>query len=87
MAGVQSSIKRSQALFGSAAMTVRRKVLVDPHLCEGHALCLDTAPQVFDLTDDDVATCTERPADDLWDQVQAAVDACPRGAISVVEDQ
>jgi ferredoxin len=68
-------------------MTVRARVLVDPHLCEGHALCLDTAPTVFDLTDDDIATCTERPPYDLWDQVRAAVDACPRGAISVIEDQ
>lgn len=68
-------------------MTVRRRVLVDSHLCEGHALCLDTAPEVFDLSDDDVATCTERPADGLWNQVQAAVDACPRGAIVVVEDK
>jgi len=86
---VQNSIKRIPVfvLFGAAPMTIRRRVLVDPHLCEGHALCLDTAPAVFDLTDDDIATCTERPADDLWDQVQAAVDACPRGAISVVEDQ
>jgi ferredoxin len=69
-----------------ASIEARRKVRVDPHLCEGHALCLDTAPEVFDLTDDDVATCTQQPTDDLWDQVRAAVDACPRGAISVIED-
>lgn len=65
-------------------MTMRRTVRVDARLCEGHALCLDTAPEVFDLTEDDVATCPRQPPDDLWDQVQAAVDACPRGAISVV---
>ena len=67
-------------------MTARGRVLINPHLCEGHALCLDTAPEVFHLTDDDLATCTERPSDDLWDQVLAAVGACPRGAITVVED-
>lgn len=67
-------------------MTAGKRVRVDPHLCEGHALCIDTAPEVFDLSDDDIATCVERPADDLWEKVQAAVDACPRGAISVIDD-
>jgi ferredoxin len=58
-----------------------RSVRVDPGLCEGHALCIDLAPEVFDLSDDDVATCVPRPTDALWDKVKAAVDACPRGAI------
>lgn len=61
------------------------RVRVDPHACEGHALCIDLAPEVFDLSDDDVATCDETPAPRLWDTVKAAVDACPRQAITVVE--
>jgi ferredoxin len=66
----------------------RRRVRVDPRLCEGHALCIDLAPTVFDLSDDDVASCDERPPDALWDDalwdtVKAAVDACPRGAIAI----
>jgi ferredoxin len=68
-------------------MSVRRLVRVDPRLCEGHALCLDTAPEVFDLGDDDIATCVSQPGDELWPKAQAAVDACPRGAISVLEQQ
>ncbi len=63
------------------------RVRVDPQLCEGHALCIETAPEVFDLTDDDVATCVERPPRQYWDQVRAAVDACPRGAITITEEQ
>jgi ferredoxin len=66
-------------------MTVRKSLRVDPRLCEGHALCIETAPEVFELTDDDVATCVELPPPRLWEQVRAAVDACPRGAITVVE--
>lgn len=66
-------------------MSVRRIVHVDPRLCEGHALCLDTAPGVFDIGDDDVATCAAQPDDDLWPTVRAAVDACPRGAISILD--
>ena len=61
------------------------RVRVDPQLCEGHALCIEIAPEVFDLTDDDVATCVERPPEEFWEQVRAAVDACPRGAITVAE--
>lgn len=66
-------------------MSVRRMVHVDPRLCEGHALCLDTAPEVFDVGDDDVATCVAEPTGRSWERVHAAIDACPRGAISVSE--
>jgi ferredoxin len=38
---------------------------------------------VFDLSDDDVASCVEQPAEALWDNVSAAVNACPRGAITI----
>lgn len=63
-----------------------RRVHVDSHLCEGHGLCIDLAPEVFDLGEDEVAQCDVRPADTLWDKVNAAVDACPRGAITVTSD-
>ena len=63
-----------------------KKLWVDPRLCEGHALCLESAPQIFDLTDDDVAECVEQPSADLSEQVRAAIDACPRGAISLISD-
>ncbi|WP_264057548.1 ferredoxin [Mycolicibacterium frederiksbergense] len=67
-------------------MTGRKQLWVDPRLCEGHALCLESAPEVFDLSDDDVAECVRQPADELWEQVTAAIDACPRGAISLIDD-
>lgn len=67
-------------------MTVRKRLWVDPRLCEGHALCLESAPEVFDLSDGDVAECLKQPSDKLWDQVSAAIDACPRGAISLIDD-
>jgi ferredoxin len=65
----------------------QRRVRVDPRLCEGHALCIELAPDVFDLADDDVATCATQPSDALWDKVKAAVDACPRGAITIESEQ
>jgi len=66
-------------------VSVSRRVVVDPHLCEGHALCLESAPDLFDLGDDDVATCVLQPSAEQWDLVHAAIDVCPRGAISIVE--
>ncbi len=61
---------------------------MDPRLCEGHALCVESAPALFDVSDDDVATCIEQPStEERWQLVQAAIDACPRGAIGIVEDQ
>jgi ferredoxin len=83
-------IDRSRMVDPGAArcqdMTVRKRLWVDPRLCEGHALCLESAPEVFDLSDDDVAECVKQPSDELWDQVSAAIDACPRGAISLIDD-
>lgn len=58
------------------------RLRVDPRLCEGHALCIDLAPEVFDLGDDEVASPDPTPPQRLWGQVKAAVDACPRQAIT-----
>jgi ferredoxin len=65
----------------------QRRVRVDPRLCEGHALCTELAAEVFELSDDDVATCDPQPADALWHKVKAAVNACPRGAITIESAQ
>lgn len=67
-------------------MTAARwRVQVDRNLCEGHALCVELAPDVFDVESDDLATCAESPADEARERVEAAVAACPRQAISIVE--
>lgn len=58
-----------------------RTLRVDPKLCEAHALCIDLAPEVFDLGDD-IATCTPEIDQSHWDSVEAAISACPRQAIS-----
>ena len=65
------------------AMTAQMRVRVDPRLCEAHALCIELAPEVFDLGDD-VATCDDTPDESLRQGVESAVAACPRQAISVV---
>ena len=67
-------------------MTAARwRVQVDRDLCEGHALCVELAAEVFDVDSSDQATSVESPADEMREQVEAAVAACPRQAISIVK--
>lgn len=65
--------------------TSQKRLQVDRHMCEAHALCMEIAPEVFDLGDDDIATCDEDPPKALLPKVKAAIDGCPRQAISVVD--
>jgi ferredoxin len=67
-------------------MPALKRVRVDPRLCEAHALCIELAPDVFDLADD-IATCDETPDVRRLDDVEAAIAACPRQAIGWVEPQ
>lgn len=60
------------------------RVHIDPQLCEGHALCAEVAPEVFDVGPDDQATAVQSPDESLREQVEGAVAACPRQAISVI---
>ncbi len=62
----------------------RWRVQVDRQLCEGHALCVESAPGVFDVGHDDLATAVEHPSDATREQVDGAVAACPRQAITVI---
>ena len=48
----------------------RWRVHVDRRLCEGHALCVESAPEVFDVGPDDLATAVEHPSDALREQVE-----------------
>jgi ferredoxin len=63
------------------------RVVIDDDRCEGNALCMKAAPEVFEVGDDDQARLLiERPPEDLRAQVEAAVRRCPRQAIAIVED-
>ncbi|KQY64148.1 MULTISPECIES: ferredoxin [unclassified Nocardioides] len=63
------------------------KIKVDFDLCESNALCEALAPDVFELDDDDyLEVKQEDVTDENRDGVQRAVAACPRSAISIVED-
>jgi ferredoxin len=65
-------------------VTQRISLQVDPRLCEGHGICTELSPEVFDLADDDIVTVTdEQLAPEHYAAVRAAAAACPRQAITV----
>jgi ferredoxin len=62
------------------------KVVVDLSLCDLHGLCVETAPEVFEIADDGaLRVLQERPPEDLRAKVEKAVRECPTGAISIEE--
>lgn len=61
------------------------KVLVDTARCEGYAICVKYAPEVFALNDDDewVQLLVEEPEGPLAEKATKAVKECPMGALKV----
>lgn len=60
------------------------KVLADYDRCEGHGLCVEQAPAVFDLDDDGELVHHFEGADlpdDLVTTAQRAIDSCPVAAL------
>jgi ferredoxin len=60
------------------------KVIVDRDLCEGHARCVETAPAVFEIGDDDeMHVLDENPGEEQRRAVETAVVNCPRQALGL----
>ena len=60
------------------------KIVVDYDLCEANALCMEAAPEVFRVEEDDTLTVLlESPGDDLRAKVEEAARLCPRQAITL----
>ncbi len=58
------------------------QVRVDAERCEGNAVCLALAPEVFELDDSGLAyVLPGEPATERQDDVRRAVDGCPREAL------
>ena len=61
------------------------KIRIDYDLCEGNAVCMKVAPEVFSVGDDDRAHLIDKnPGPDLLAKVEAAVRRCPRQALAIV---
>ncbi len=60
------------------------RVLVDFDLCESNALCMEAAPEVFVVRDDDLLyVLDDHPGEELRAKVEAAARVCPKQAITV----
>jgi ferredoxin len=63
------------------------RIVVDFNQCESNALCVASAPEVFQLDDnDELQILMENPSEELREKVEQAVRTCPKQAISIVED-
>ena len=59
------------------------RVIVDRDRCEGNAVCLGIAPDIFDLDDEDYAVVKLDPIPADQEQlVEQAIAECPRAALS-----
>jgi ferredoxin len=60
------------------------KIVVDYDLCEANAICMDIAPQIFKVDEnDELQILVENPPEELRSRVEEAVRLCPRQAISI----
>ncbi|MGE2722494.1 ferredoxin [Mycolicibacterium celeriflavum] len=62
------------------------RVVVDRDRCEGNALCVKFAPDVFALDDDEYAVVTvDTVPAELEADAEKAIAECPRAALSRVD--
>lgn len=58
------------------------RVVVDRDRCEGNAVCVGIAPDLFDLDDDDYAVVKADPVpEDQEELAEQAIQECPRAAL------
>ncbi|TMS51187.1 ferredoxin [Mycobacterium sp. DBP42] len=64
------------------------KIQVDTGRCQGTAMCLAVAPDLFDLDANGIAeVLVDELGPDLIAQAEEAVLACPAAALTIVEDE
>ena len=59
------------------------KVVVDFDLCESNAVCMNIAPEVFEVVDGCARVRSPVPGPDLHDAVEEAERTCPSRAITL----
>ena len=60
------------------------QVTVNFDLCCGHGICVDVAPDLFELRDDAKAYLLVEPDESMRAQAESAARACPQMAIDVI---
>ena len=60
------------------------KIKVDRDLCESNQLCVSVCPEAFEMSEDDeLVVIIENPDESLKNSLIAAVNICPRVALSL----
>jgi ferredoxin len=60
------------------------KIQVDYDLCEANARCMEAAPDIFKVDDEDnLHILNENPAEDRRKDIEEAVRLCPRQALKL----
>lgn len=62
------------------------RIQIDLDLCCGHALCVDVAPELFEMHDDDKAYVRRDLSAADEDRARDAERICPQMAITVTGD-
>ena len=64
------------------------KVVVDFDVCASNAVCMGIAPEVFEVRDDGyLYVLDENPPEEMREKLRQAVNGCPTGAITIVDDE
>ncbi len=64
------------------------KIVVDFDACESNGICMDLAPEVFEVRDDGfLYILQEYPSDEVMPTVEEVIPRCPTQAISLVEEE
>jgi ferredoxin len=61
------------------------RIVIDRSLCSGFGACADLAPEVFELEAGGIASARVGESSDPI--VLAAANACPMGAITIIEEE
>ena len=67
------------------------RVKVDTDLCQGHSVCLNEAPEIFDVVEEGdgypiVKVLLENPPAELREKLERAAKYCPNNVITILED-
>ncbi|MFP6625657.1 MAG: ferredoxin [Deltaproteobacteria bacterium] len=65
------------------------KIKVDYVLCQGHAVCMTEAPEVFQVDDKtgELTILDQSPSEELREKVELAVKYCPTTALSLEKEE